>query len=42
MNLKIQKLNMADPVDILLDDDFDVEAENGDFKTGDATLQNQD
>jgi len=27
--------------DILLDENFDVIAENGDFKMGDATLQNQ-
>lgn len=32
---------MAETKDILLDEDFDVMAENGDFKIADATLQNQ-
>jgi len=32
---------MASPIDILLDENFDIKVENGDFVVGDATLQNQ-
>ncbi|MDP2723211.1 MAG: hypothetical protein Q8O72_10670 [Bacteroidales bacterium] len=32
---------MAKTTDILLDADFDLQAKNGDFVLGDATLQNQ-
>ncbi|MFK5855371.1 MAG: oxidase [Bacteroidota bacterium] len=32
---------MAKPIDILLDDNFDLMAKDGDFVLGDASLQNQ-